>query len=223
MEQADLGEDLLNQYSWATPDDRAIRILKHFSPIIEIGCGCRAYWCSLMKNAGVDVIGYDNDPERGGTIGKGKVSQSPGLQFHVRRGGPEVLALPEHAQRSLFLCYPDENDDSETDKNETGELHSGSSLALSCLEHYRGDHVIHVGELFTDTTLAVEQAPWGRSSSPEFQQQLASEFHCLLRVSLPSWLHVRDTLSVWKRSETCPIVFGDGDQDDEDDEEILYR
>lgn len=38
-EQADIGEDLVNQYSWATPDERSLRILQHFAPIVEIGCG----------------------------------------------------------------------------------------------------------------------------------------------------------------------------------------
>jgi hypothetical protein len=45
---------------------------------------------------------------------------------------------------------------------------------------------------------------------------LAAEFHCLLKVSLSNWLHVRDSISVWKRSETCTIVFAADDDDDED-------
>jgi hypothetical protein len=38
-EQADIGENLVNKHSWATPDERALRILEHFAPIVEIGCG----------------------------------------------------------------------------------------------------------------------------------------------------------------------------------------
>ena len=37
--QADIGETLVNKYSWATPDERALKILEHFAPIVEIGCG----------------------------------------------------------------------------------------------------------------------------------------------------------------------------------------
>ena len=40
-----------------------------------------------------------------------------------------------------------------------------------------------------------------------------------------NWLHVRDTLSVWKRSETCCIAFEKDDNDgrDDDDEEMYYK
>lgn len=30
--QAEIGEDLVNDYSWATPDSRAMRILSHYQP-----------------------------------------------------------------------------------------------------------------------------------------------------------------------------------------------
>ena len=72
MEQATLGEQLVNKYSWATPDDRCMRILKHYSPIVEIGCGANAYWSQCMANAGIDVVAYDVNPQSGGTIRNGK-------------------------------------------------------------------------------------------------------------------------------------------------------
>lgn len=216
MDQAYLGESLVNRYSWATPDDRALRILKHFSPIVEIGCGAQAYWCRLMEQSGIDVVGYDIQPESGGSISHGnKVSCN--TTFRVQKGGPAKLDLPENHGRTLLLCYADEDD--ECLENEDEEQ---ASLGSACLEHYRGDYVIHVGELFGDS-LSMDQAPWGRSSSPEFQQRLAAEYHCVLRVDLTSWLHVRDTLSVWKRSETCTIVFATEDDDDGEDEEVEYR
>ena len=213
MEQADIGEKLVNQYAWAVPDERAIRILKHFGPIVEIGAGCNAYWCRQMKQAGIDVIGYDVDSEKGGRISG--TSKKHRDVFHVLQGGPEVLE--EHSDRTLFLCYPDEDDTIVTEPEE-GPI----SMGAACLKYYKGDYVIHVGELY-GSTLSMEQAPWGRSSSPEFQQQLAADFHCLLQISLPSWLHVRDTLSVWKRSETCAIVFAADEEDEDGDEEVEYR
>jgi hypothetical protein len=217
--QADLGERLVNTYAWATPDDRALAILRHFSPLIEIGCGARAYWCSQMDRAGIDVVGFDQDPTLGGKIDKESASKAT---LRVRQGGPEVLARPEFSSRNLFLCYPDENDDAAGESGAEEDDPQHPSLAYQCLQHFRGDYVIHVGEIFSDTVLAVDQAPWGRSSSPEFQQLLASEFHCLLRIGLPSWVHVRDTLTVWKRSEKCPIVFG-GEDEGDTDECVYYR
>jgi hypothetical protein len=250
MEQADLGESLVNKYSWATPDERAFSILRHFDPLIEIGCGSNAYWCRQMVAEGIDIVGYDVSPDQGG-----KIKASGGMQtdFTVYKGGPEVLALKENANRTLFLCYPDESDDVVLPKKEDDDDEEGDdddddddneeedynddnenapvSMGAACLEYYEGDYVVHVGELFSDSNLSMDQAPWGRSSSPELQQQLAAEFHCLLKVSLPNWLHVRDSISVWKRSETCTIVFAadddddgeDGDGEDQQDEEVQYR
>ena len=215
MAQAELGETTVNNYAWATPDDRAFSILNHFAPIIEIGCGANAYWCQQMKNAGIDVIGYDTSPDQGGTIQQGTPTKKQS-SFPVRRGGPE--ALLKHGDRTLFLCYPDEND---TVDKETGEP---VSMAAACLEHYQGEYIIHVGELFGDFSLLLDQAPWGRSSGAEFQERLAAEYHCLLRAKLPNWLHTVDSISVWKRSKTTTIVFAaDSDDGDESDEEVEYR
>ena len=279
MEQADLGETLVNQYSWATPNEQAIKILQAFSPIIEIGCGSNAYWSRIMKQAGIDVIGYDINLQHGGkttptsansnaqnsnkkkkrknSVGSsgdnGDVGDDGDDRNFIRHGGPEVLASREirKSNRTLFLCYPDEDDfGNEYEGNHEGfqglhppqspydspqeetAMQHPQSMGWQCLQHYTGTYVIHVGELIFESNLSIDQAPWGRSSSPEFQQRLASEYHCLLRAQLPNWLHVRDTISVWKRSETCTIVFAADDSDkdhdgnddtDEDEEEVEYR
>ena len=51
-EQADLGESLVNSYSWATPDDRLLKVFQHFAPIVEVGCGANAYWARWMHDVG---------------------------------------------------------------------------------------------------------------------------------------------------------------------------
>lgn len=219
MEQAELGERLVNSYSWATPDARAIRILKHFAPIIELGSG-QGYWLQVMKKFGIDAVGYDLDPEKGGKILQGTSQKSHCI---VRKGGPKVLERSDNLRRTLFLCYPDETIASDDSPDSKGKHDPPRSLGSSCLQHYSGEYVIHVGELFLDSTLSMDQAPWGRSSSPDFQEQLAAQFHCVLKVGLPSWLHVRDTLSVWKRSKTCSMVFEADEGDEDGDEEYEYR
>jgi hypothetical protein len=218
MQQADLGERLVNEYAWATPNEASLAVLAHFSPIIEIGCGANAYWCRQMQAASIDVEGYDVSPRSGGTIekvpSKKSKQKSKGAavdkEFCVQRGDPQVLADPQHQNRTLFLCYPDEN----------------SSMAASCLDHYTGDVIVHVGELMAQATsapiLSRHDAPWGRSTAPDFQERLLSEFHCLLTMELPNWLHTSDCLSVWKRSATTTIVFAAEDENDED-EEVEYR
>lgn len=42
----------------------------------------------------------------------------------------------------------------------------------------------------------------GRTSAKEFQEHLASVYHKVLQVPLPSWHSSIDTLTVWKRSKT---------------------
>lgn len=223
--QAELGERLVNKYAWATPDNRAIRILSHYQPIIEIGSGSNAYWARMLNRHGVDVTAFDCRIEQGGKIHNEKVATDETTDnttkvfedgFVLRFGNPDVLLEPEMKKKTLFLCYPDEDIMEGDDEEEN----LAESMGAMCLENYKGEYVIHVGELFGDS-LSMDQAPWGRSSGPQFQERLASEYHCLLKVSLKNWLHVRDTLSVWKRTKTCSIVFA-GDEEDESSEEIEY-
>lgn len=237
-DQADLGETLVNSYAWATPDSRLLPVLKHFAPIVEIGCGANAYWAKWMHDGGVDVIAFDVSLKEGGKISSGsnKKAQKNGSTnathakkgLIIREGGPEMLSEdPEikDSDRALFLCYPDEEDmpSSQPVDDESEERYQPLSMAAACLEHFTGDTIIHVGEVFGDS-LSIDQAPFGRSSSNEFQERLACEYHCILKMKLESnWLHVRDTLSVWKRSETCTMIFqGEDDEDSSDEVEYKY-
>jgi hypothetical protein len=151
------------------------------------------------------VIAYDMHVETGGKIKHKDAASTKHQQTSsiIRKGGPSISK--QHGDRTLFLCYPDEK---------------GEGMGAECLENFLGTHVIHVGEKFLDSNFASDQAPYGRSSSSEFQQRLASEFHCLLKVELPNWLHARDSISVWKRSQTSTIVFA---ADSDDDEEKVKR
>lgn len=211
-DQAQLGTTLINRYAWATPTKAALHILQAFGPLIEIGCGANAYWCRQMKQYGVDIVGYDLFPNEGGQLDEKKndeksLATTP-QDFLVQKGGPEMLA--KHPERTLFLCYPDEN-----------VVEEDNPLGAACLEQYKGEVVIHVGELFLDANLSWDQSPYGRSSSPDFQERLATEFHCILKIELPNWLHSTDRLTVWKRSATCTMVF-EGDSHDQD-EQVVYR
>jgi hypothetical protein len=236
-DQADLGEKLVDSYAWATPDSRLLPVLKHFGPIVEIGCGANAYWAKWMHDGGVDVIAFDVSLQQGGKISSGsnkKAQKNDSTNathakkgLIIREGGPEMLSDPEikDSDRALFLCYPDEEDmppSQPVDDDESEERYQPLSMAAACLEHFTGDTIIHVGEVFGDS-LSFDQAPWGRSSSNEFLERLSCEYHCILKMKLESnWLHVRDTLSVWKRSDTCTMVFGDDDEDSSEEVEYKY-
>jgi SAM-dependent methyltransferase len=173
-----LDTDLTEKYAWAIPDERALRVLAAYAPIVEIGCG-RGYWGQLLLDRGVSYTGFD--------------IAAPSTAFaHVKSGGPEVLRKNSDAKKAnaLFLCYPD---DFEKDDD---------SLALKCLQTFRGTYIVHVGESFGNTLL---ENPWGRSSASEFQEHLADAFHCILQLPLPSMPGAMDTISVWRRTQRCEI------------------
>ncbi|KAG2767913.1 hypothetical protein PC129_g1200 [Phytophthora cactorum] len=225
------------KYSWAIPDERALQIIKHYGPIVEMGAGS-GYWARLLQLRGVDVVAYDlhvagdeeEKNEESDEKENGKSAATSGEESHgdadetqVSDGGEadeepdeeeeeieeesndeeeveveqvywtEVLKgtpkdLRKHADRALFLCYPDDFEDSH------------ESMAMASLCNYAGDTVIHVGELFGQTVCL--PGAWGRTSSEEFQTHLATVYHKVLQVPLPSWHSSIDTLTVWKRTKS---------------------
>lgn len=247
-----VGEDLVDKYAWAIPDETSLRVIQHFarlcSGVTEVGCGANAYWGKILLGKGVDYRGYDIDVERGGKLlsanaggnaatKKGKGGAAATNDFRPRKGGAEVLKLKENKGRLLFLCFPDEDVQAEAD-NDSGEdgkkkkKKSGAAknppvpLSVQCLSNFTGDYIVHVGELF-GSNISSSQSPFGRSTSAEFQCLLHSSFHCILRHALPSWPHAKEQITVWKRNVPCVFEFA-ADSDDEDDagdneDEIYYH
>jgi hypothetical protein len=151
-----MGSHLSDLYAWAIPNKRALDILSHFSPLVEIGSG-KGYWAYLLREMKVDIVAYDIDvPPKPWTI--------------IEQGGPEILLREEIvSNRNLFLCYPDEY----------------NHMANQCLDFYEGEYIIHVGELINDPTYSYPQRPWGRTTCGDFQMELMTHFHCILKCSIP--------------------------------------
>ncbi|OQR89726.1 hypothetical protein THRCLA_09616 [Thraustotheca clavata] len=187
-----LDDSVASKYSWAIPDERALRIIKHYGPIVEMGAGS-GYWGRLLQLRGVDIKCFDlhvPGEEKGDVSDEDDEDEQVRMTWmEVEQGTPEVL--PEYKDRTLLLCYPDDFEDSE------------ESMALECLDNYTGDTIIHIGEWLGQTVCLPE--PWGRTSAPEFQTRLAAVFHKVLQVPLPSWHSSMDTLTVWKRTKTCIV------------------
>ncbi len=104
-----IGESLVHKYSWAIPDNQALKIIKNFAPIIELGAG-NGYWSSLLRQMSVDIIAYDREVD------------SSTCHTEVLKGSPKVLKDAKHKDRTLMLCYPDED----------------STLSLEALKFYDG-------------------------------------------------------------------------------------
>ena len=130
---------LCSKYAWAVPDERALRILGSFGPLIEIGSG-KGLWASLLREKSIDIVAFD------------KFVDLSSCWTEVQRGDPEKLSKKIAAGRNLMLCYPDES----------------TSMAAHCLDLFSGEYIIHIGELLiTGTRCGLPTAPFGRTSSAE--------------------------------------------------------
>ena len=92
------------KYAWAIPNERALRVLKHFGPIIEIGAGS-GYWQLMMSKSGIDCAAYDMFPPR---TSEGALKDPWGK---VLEGGPEQLSKAKHRSR----YDPDTDDTAQVD------------------------------------------------------------------------------------------------------------
>lgn len=156
--------DLIEKFGWAVPDERALRIIASFGPVVEIGCG-KGYWAHLLSEIGVDIVAFDI-----------KVPKKTFFK-NIQKGTPNVLE--GFKDRTLLLCYADDYEGSD------------ESMALECLNVFEGEYIITVGETFGRTLMG---NAWGKSFAPEFQIELRSSFHLLIQVPLPSWFLSSDCL-----------------------------
>lgn len=197
----DLDFDWIEKYCWAIPSVKALRAIKHIvgdRELVEIGCGS-GYWGRLLQDLEVRWRGYDISS----TI-KHKWAK-------VEKEGPQLLDSFKSNVKGpkscvLFLCYPDDYrpvDGTDNEEKEPGPDEQPYSLALDCYDRYRGDTIIHVGELFCTGTIL--ENPWGRTTSEGFQLSLHCDFHKVLSLPLPSWPLSRDVLTVWKRTKIIDV------------------
>lgn len=116
--------EFTKKFSWAIPNERALAVIKHYGPIVEIGAGT-GLWAMMLANRGVDVVAYDVALPGS----ENKYHYEPKyLYFPIRLGGPEVL--PTIHGRTLMLCWPPYD----------------QPMALDALTAFSGGHVVFIGE-----------------------------------------------------------------------------
>ncbi len=156
----------MHHFSFAVPSAVALETLAEFAPVVEIGAGS-GYWAGLLRERAVDVVALDaRPPSAQGQPGAIDVSSNrffASTFTHVAAGEPADLA--RHPDRTLFLCWP-----------HSAAEEAGRAWDAECLEHYRGNTVIYVGESAGRTATA--HAPHGVTSTAEFQRQLSESFRC---------------------------------------------
>jgi len=143
--------------------------------VIEIGAGT-GYWAWQLSQHGIDILAYDIAPPD-------KVPNdffSPRMEkpsttlvktWHpVQQGGLEVLA--EHADRTLFLCWPP----------------YATDFAYQCLSAYQGSRLVFIGE-----------RDGGCTGNDDFFELLKKQWKVVARHQIVQWDCIRDTITVYER------------------------
>jgi hypothetical protein len=158
--------ELASLFSWAIPTGAALELLAKYAPLVECGAGM-GYWLALLRARGVDAVGYDaRRPGRSNAYHRG--ARRPWAQIERRSS---VAAARSHRDRSLLLCWPPYDDD---------------AASFEVLRAYRGDVVIHIGEI--------------ASGSVRFHRELALNWTLVEELELPHWPRIQDRVMVYRRN-----------------------
>lgn len=158
--------NLVQKYAWAIPCHAALEAITKYGPIVEIGAGL-GYWAMLLRQLAVDIVAYDKYPSA--RAAENHYSKDGAAWIEVLEGGPEKAHL--HSDRALFLCWPPYDD----------------PFARRCLENYRGNTLIYIGE------------QGGCTAAPDFDRQIDERWEEVEDVQIPQWDGIHDRLFVYRR------------------------
>jgi SAM-dependent methyltransferase len=90
--------ELVRQYSWSCPTDRALDLIAEFSPrgVVEIGAGT-GYWAFELARRGVNVRAYDVQP---------RFSMANRRRSWHRVEARDHRAVKRHQDRTLMVVWP---------------------------------------------------------------------------------------------------------------------
>lgn len=157
-------EKWVHEYAWAIPCEEALRAIGKYGPLVEMGAGT-GYWASLLEKRGVEVTCYDECPP---PHEDNHWHRENVCHHMVWQGGSEMVK--EHPDKTLFLCWP-----------------PMSRMAEECLDHYRGPHVVYIGERH------------GCTGTEELENRLEKEWVEIEEVEIPQYDGIHDYLRVFKR------------------------
>lgn len=171
--------ELQHRCAWAVPNEQAIRAIADLKmPVVEMGAGT-GYWAWMLQNEGVDVKAFDSQPN-------GNHWCSADHWAPVRQGSHEVLwAYTNHA---LMLCWPPYDE----------------AMAIDCLEAYKGDVLIYIGEGPSGCTgdNAFHQAlgsDYWDGEAEDFIEAPPTQWTEELTVAIPQWPGLHDFLTIFRR------------------------
>lgn len=175
------GEDKISRleyqrkYSWAIPNEEALRTICEFSMIVEMGAGT-GYWAKLLQNRGCHIACFDECPPGGsGVTTKAPIINvwhpGPGCFTSVAGGDPSFLDW--YSASTLFLCWPP----------------SANGMALECLKYWEGEFLIYVGNP-------------NLTANKKFFNKLEKDFVLAHTVQIPNWVGIEDQMSVWRKKSS---------------------
>jgi hypothetical protein len=169
-EHARSRENFIEEYGCVRCTEPAVATCTKHSPLIEIGAGA-GQWQSALTDAGADIVAYDTGanlpmPEQ----------QPKGV---VQHGDETELSLNRHRGRTLLLVYP-----------------PPGPLAKRCLDVYRGETVLYVGE-----------GRQGCNGDGQFFDAIEADYHVEKIVQLEPFPGGSERLYVLKRKTGCSQVW----------------
>lgn len=184
-----LPEDPRKRFSWAIPNNDALKAIADHSPsgVVEIGAGA-GYWARMLREIGVDVIAYDPQPK-----------DSPWHVAGEKGGWSEVLtgdhtAVIGHSDRTLLTVWPEYE----------------ALWSQQMLELYEGETVIYVGEGAGGCTgndgfhallgEGLDCYCFDRACTCPPKPEV--KFTEVSGVSIPQWNGLHDYLNIYKRKES---------------------
>lgn len=191
-----------HMFAWAVPSRSALGLIEKtvrancLAGVVEIGAG-KGYWAMLLGHRGVDVVAFDKDINGGMRCNTGCFFNHPVPFADIYCGGPLVLRNQSYISRALFLCYPP----------------PGDLMCVEALNNYKGNYLIYAGALDSGHPLSASLRecwrvphPCGvQTGHPKFFEVLASEWHVVEHVPLPSHFFCRDSLVVLERCSPARV------------------
>ena len=175
-------------YAYATPSPRVLQTLQsvlldehhNSAKVIEVGAGT-GYWAALLQQqCGIHVHPYDVSPP--GNFSDNEYHAEVPAFTVIQKLDASVAAVAaagnnnndDDDNTALFLCYPP----------------PGTEMAISALQSFAGNRVVHVGE-------------WaGLTGDTAFEACLMERFVCQRYHPIPIWGTDAAYLTVWERRRT---------------------
>lgn len=162
----------IHEYAFAVPSDPILKILKSYSPLIEMGAGS-GYWAYLLTKLKCDIIPYDGyPPSKKSPFGK-KNEWFTREWMPIKKGFPKLLT--SFTNRNLFLCWADYD----------------TPFGYECVKNFKGKYA-----------LIITEGEGGCIGDDAFHRYLDKHYEELETHGIHNWYGIHDYLAIYKRKKS---------------------